>query len=60
MHSLFSGDLDAGLGAAADLGADVVADCDSYMFIDYHLSGYGIKRLNRSCLALPYPRWYVS
>ena len=28
MHSLFSGDLDAGLGAAADLGADVVADAD--------------------------------
>ena len=29
MHSLFSGDLDAGLGAAADLGADVVADADA-------------------------------
>ena len=33
---------------------------DSYVFFDYHLSGYGIKRLNRSCLALPYPRRYVS
>ena len=31
-----------------------------HVFIDYHLSGYGIKRLNRSCLALPYPRRYVS
>ena len=38
-------------------------DVDVYVFkylLIVFFSGYGIKRLNRSCLALPFPRWYVS